>query len=183
MRRIAFIIALVLMLAGSAFAQRASTGAADPLWAGFPLVVTKMEGVEVSPGTIDSVDNICWGRTFLLMSETGSFTFMPNYTIEFKGEPGENYSKITGGAWTMSYKGGKKNGMIFGEFTGGEIEWQVDKAGNYEYGNIKASVIVNGGTGTFTGAGGLYSFGSFTGHINFSNGFSEVTDGYIALHF
>lgn len=181
MRRFAFLITLVLMLMGSATAQFSGSGTRDPLW-GTTLNIPKMTGVEVSPGTLDYVDNVCWGRTFLTMNDSGSFTFIPNYSVDFAAEPTINYSKFTGGAWTLSYKEAKQSGMVFGEIRDGEIQWHTDKGGNVLYGVFFANLEIKGGTGSFASIGAPYHYGKFTGVIDYSSG-TPLIEGSLELDF
>jgi hypothetical protein len=154
---------------GSAFAQTRNFNETTALWGGFSLSTDKMNGVEVSPGTLDYVDSICWGRTFSMMSEGNTFTIAPNYYFDqfAGGEPVEYVSKITGGAWTMVHKVGKYNGMLYGEMTGGTIEWYMDKSGKLTYGEISADLYIKGGTGSFEKFGGPSTYGKFTGRVDY----------------
>lgn len=170
MKRIAFAITLVLVFAGSALAQTRAEVRPGPFWEGHSLNIGKMNGVEVSIGTMDYVDGICWGRTFSMTNPDGHFTIAPNYSYDIiftQTDPQEYVSKITGGAWTMMFRLGKYHGMLFGEMTGGTIEWYRDKSGRLLYGNITAELNIKGGTDSFSTVGGPYSYGKFTGTVDY----------------
>jgi hypothetical protein len=185
MKRFAFAITLVLMCMGSAFAQARSITEITPLWPGFSLSTDKMNGVEVSAGTLDYVDSICWGRTFSMMAGSNTFTIAPNYTFELPttGETLEYVSNIKGGAWTLVYKQDKHNGMLFGEMTGGTIEWYMDRTGKLISGEITAGLNIKGGTGSFEKVGGPSTFGKFTGKVDYDKEGVPFITGTVDLMF
>jgi hypothetical protein len=182
MKRLAFAITLVLVFIGSAMAQSARP---DPgYWPGFSLSVSNLNGLEASPGTLDYVDELCWGRTFVMKSDGSSFTFVPNYYFDPKigGEPTEYITKIIGGSWTMVYKSGKQSGMLFGEMAGGTIEWYMDKEGN-AYAIIDAQMVIRGGTESFGNVGGPHTSGTFKGRVDLAPRGIPVIQGSVDLMF
>lgn len=182
MKRLTFAITLALVLAGSAFAQKAPASN-DPFWGGSSLSVTQIAGLESSPGTMDYTDSICWGKGFTMMSDTAHFTFAPNYSWDFAtGTAEEYYSKVTGGSWTLFYnRGTKLQGLLFGEITSGVIEWQMDGKGNVMYGVMKTEMVITGGTGSFKDVGGPRTYGTFTGKVDYTLGKLGVVEGSVEL--
>ena len=155
MKRFAFTIALTLILAGSAFAQNPS----DPmdLWQGFAFS-EKMSGLETAKGTDDFEDDVIWGRSITLAGRLGEFT--ANINRGGVKDDNDNGNKIVGGTWTLHvYKGGQLRGMLFGEFTGGTIEWIKDKSGTIIAETVTGRLVITGGTGEFESIGGAHTSG------------------------
>jgi hypothetical protein len=179
MKQFLFAITIALVLAGSASAQ--SQLGPPSLWGG-TLTVGKIQGVEVTPGTKDFEDQICWGQTFSMMDDTYSLTIAPDYYLNPGSIPWENLAKVTGGSWTLIVRAGKpngvrvvQNGMLYGTVTGGLIEWSFNKAGNPVSGVLELQVNISGGTGTFANAGGSQTSGTFRGMVEYNGGAPIVT--------
>jgi hypothetical protein len=193
MKRIAYTFALMLVLVGSAVAQSGTQDKQpNSLWAGFSLSVYKMEGVEASTGILDKVDEVYWGRTYIVRNEEATFTLSLNYNYEkssVAGAPSETMESelsnpIVGGTWTMVvYKGGELKGMLFGEFTGGTMTWKLDRAGNEVNCAIKGDLYIKGGTQDFAKVGGKYAYGRFNGNAEYTTGTIPTTTGSVDLMF
>jgi len=172
MKKIAYTIAMMLVLFGSAFAQTAqTTDAAQREQDG--LVVTynfseKMSGLEVASGFSDYEDNTVWGNTLTMRGATSNFTLNLN-----RGgiQPDTQFgNKVIGGTWALSvYKGGEFKGMLFGEVTGGSYDWQTDRRGNITGEVIKTELVIKGGTGDYATVGGGQTFGRFVSTAPVSN--------------
>lgn len=171
MKRIAYTIAMMLVLVGSAFAQKVQTTdleqkGQDGLAATYNFS-EKMSGIEVAPGFKDFADSVVWGNTLTLRGATSNFTL----NLNRKGvEPDtQSGNSIIGGSWSLSvYKGGEFKGMLFGEATGGTIFWETDRRGNIIAQRIAAELVIKGGTGDFASVGGAQTFGRFnsTARVN-----------------
>jgi hypothetical protein len=156
MKQIAYTIALMLVLVGSAFAQQIQTTpnvqSDDGVFAGASFI-EQMSGIEASPGTIDLVDNVTWGNTITMRGETGNFTAILNTDGVKPSLPYGN--KILGGTWTLTvYKAGEFRGMLFGEFTRGVITYKVDRANNITAKYVEGAMVIKGGTGEFANVSG-----------------------------
>lgn len=185
MKRSAFAITLVLILAGGVLAQSRSvkTGPATAFSGEFGFSVPKIEGIEATKGTDDPVDSICWGRTFTMMNDNVSFNIAPDYYMIRVFDGVEDVDKVLGGSWTLINRNSKMNGMLFGVITGGSIEWYYGKDGTPAYGEINVTVNISGGTDGFSNVGGAKTFGTFTGTVNYSPSGVPVIQGSLELVF
>jgi hypothetical protein len=158
MKRFAITIALTLILVGSAYAQGRPNPTDTPdLWSG-PMFSEKMNGLETAKGTEDYEDDIIWGRSITLAGASGEFTaYINRGGVKTDTDSG---NKIVGGTWTLHlYKEGQLRGMLFGEFTGGTIEWMKDKEGNVITEIVTGNLVVTGGTGEFEAVDGPLTSG------------------------
>lgn len=158
MKQVAYTIALMLVLVGSAFAQQIQTTpnvqSDDGLFAGLSFN-EQMSGVEAATGTVDLEDNVTWGKTIVMRGETSGFTASLN--IDGVKPNLREGNKILGGTWTLTiYKAGEFRGMLFGEFSDGAITYKTDRADNITAEYVEGAMIIKGGTGEFanvTGSG------------------------------
>jgi hypothetical protein len=161
MKHFLFTIALAFILAGSAFANSAITAqGAEEFKPGFTFS-EGMSGLETAAGTNDFEDDVVWGNSITLAGTTSEFTANINRAgIEINRDFG---NKIAGGTWTLHvYKGGILRGIIFGEFTGGTIEWVRDRRGNLIAQSLNGTLTIKGGTDEFESVGGAHTSGTIS---------------------
>ncbi|MBV9211889.1 MAG: hypothetical protein JOZ52_14705 [Acidobacteria bacterium] len=145
MKKFAYTIALMLVLVGSAFAQKPSDN--GTVYAGFSFY-EQMGGVETSAGTVDLEDNVTWGKTIAVRGETSDF----NAHLNLKGvnQDVNNGNEIIGGTWSLTiYKGGVFQGVLFGEFIGGNVTYKADRNGVITAEFVEGAMVVKGGTGAY----------------------------------
>jgi hypothetical protein len=158
----------MLVLVGSAFAQKVQTTNPEPGFAATYNFSEKMNGIEVAPGFADYEDSVVWGNTLTLRGATSNFTLNINRGgIESNVESG---NKVIGGTWSLTvYKGGEFKGMLFGEVTGGMIHWMTDRRGIIIAENLDTELVIKGGTGDFASVGGSQTFGRFNSSAPVNN--------------
>ncbi|HEY0545238.1 MAG TPA: hypothetical protein VGC91_07690 [Pyrinomonadaceae bacterium] len=184
MKKIAYTIALMLVLVGSAFAQMIQTTpyvqSDDGLFAGATFN-EQMSGVEAAPGTIDLEDNVTWGTTITMRGDTSAFT--ANINSDGVRPDLQNGNRIIGGTWSLTvYKAGTFKGMLFGEFIGGSITYKTDRAGNIVAEYVEGAMVVKGGTGDFANAStGSQSSGKFLS-TSYPNTASTEPASHIQIH-
>lgn len=165
MKRVAYIIALLLVLTGGAIAQSPSDG----IGSGDVQLGFSASGVETSRGTFDTIDNKFWGNTFALNGSNRSETYHLTISMDHvQNSSGVDSSSITSGGWTLTvYKNGVYSGAIYGDITAGSITWKSDRAGNIFSRYTTGKLRVTGGRGSFEGIGenldGSFDFTSEVG--------------------
>ena len=181
MKQLVYTIALMLVLVGTAAAQRNTNDAG--LWDGSTTTFTNLGGVEASAGFVDQEDNTLWAHTFVMRNGDTDMTVSFNYT-SFTPNP-DAPNTIVGGTWTMNiYSGGEHKGMVFGEFTGGTIEWKMDRTGVVSNGVINAQMKINGGTESFADITATsVTIGNFYGEVSYNRGGHPIISGYSDLRF
>jgi|GEM_PF-5625680 len=180
MKQFVYTIALMLVLVGSAAAQRNTNDAG--LWEENTLLLSNLEGVQASSGVVDIEDDTLWGHTFAMRNAEANLTVSLNYTSHVPSVDGPN--KIVGGTWTMSiYKEGEFKGMVFGEFDGGAIEWQMSRTGVLNSAAITAQMSIKGGTEFYAHLSGTKTSGNFYGQISYSQGGRPLITGFTDLRF
>ncbi len=180
MKQLVYTIALMLVLVGSAAAQRNTNDAG--LWEDNSLILSNLVGVQASSGVVDTEDDTLWGHTFALRNAEANLTASLNYTSYVPSVDGPN--KIIGGTWTMSiYKEGEFKGMVFGEFDSGTIEWSMTRTGVVTGAAITAQMSIKGGTESYAHLSGTKTNGNFYGQINYSQGGRPTITGFTDLRF
>lgn len=148
MKRVTYVIALVVVLAGSAMAQRSVTSSIGPN-SGIDPVVQIMfgaNGIETTKGVYDELNEKCWGNTFAIKGGNQRETYLFTVSMDYLGQPGTG-NKLAGGTWTLSvYKHEVYVGMLYGEITGGTIRWELDAKGNPVARYSDGTINVLGGT-------------------------------------
>lgn len=167
MKRVVYLVALVLVLTGSAMAQK-SRAKVSPT-AGFEPVVQMMfnaDGIETTQGVYDELNEKCWGNTFSVKGSDGRMeSYQLTISMSYMGNQFAD-TKVVGGNWTLLvYKGDVYVGMLYGEITNGSLSWELNEKnspiGKYSLGELR----VLGGTdeyeqvaeGTIYGDFNLYS--------------------------
>jgi hypothetical protein len=186
MKKIAYTIALMLVLVGSAFAQRVQTNLtaqSDPGFAAEPSFSESLTGMEITSGFADLEDNVLWGNTLTMRGDTSDLTA----SINRDGvTPNIQYgNKVLGGTWTLTvYRGGEFRGMLFGEFTSGSILWKTNRAGNIISEDIAAELLIKGGTGIYANVGGAHTFGKFwsTSDLNPATSTTDPVTSALPVH-
>lgn len=170
MKKVTYIIALVLVLTANAMAQRADDGALGSDQGIAVQMAFGAGGVETTLGTYDEINEKCWSNTFAVngsdRSETYHFTISMDYLVT---KPGVD-NNVTGGTWTLAvYKSGVYSGMLYGTISGGYIIWKSDRDGNLVSRYTAAKINVLGGTDAFenieTGLSGVFSATSEVGTV------------------
>ncbi len=182
MKRFVLTITLVFMFAAGAYAQSAgNNGTATDLWGDYNFS-EKMSGLETAKGTEDFEDDIIWGNSITLAGTTAEFTANLNRSgIRMDPDFG---NKVAGGTWTLHvYKGGELSGMLFGEFTGGMVEWLRDRRGNVVAQSINATLVITGGTGAFASVGGPSTSGTMTSISNMDKTAQPIHNGSVHLYY
>jgi hypothetical protein len=187
MKKAAYTIALILLLAGGAAAQsydvKSERDASLFQQAGIDLLLS---GVETSRGIYDVINDKCWGNTFALNGSdgllTGHFTISMNYT---PGKPSpDKISSVVSGVWTMTvYKHEFYFGMLFGEIVTGSIEWNFDKeSGSLLSRFTSIKLRTNGGTDAYEYVGGKEPNGEFFA-VSYMNNKSPAVKARLVLRF
>lgn len=186
MKKLAYSIALMLVLVGSAFAQKAQTDPAassgGDFWAGFNFSA-QMGGFEIAPGVDDFANDMTRGKVITLHGDTSDFTAI----IDSGGtKPDLQYgNKIVSGTWTLTvYKGGELFGRMFGVFTSGSLKYKADRAGNILAEYVDADMLIKGGTDAYARVGGPQTSGKFlsTAYMNQTSTTSDTAQSDIPAH-
>lgn len=154
MKRIIYTIAVVLILAGGAMAQKTSTtiSAENPQVAlnAFSFGVS---GVETAKGTDDYANNICWSNTFSVTGRDSESLYQFTISIDYlEVEPGQD-TDIIGGNWSLAvFRDNRHVGTLFGEISNGTIKWVKDDFGTVIR-NTTAKIRITGGTIDYANVG------------------------------
>ncbi len=182
MKQLIYTIALMLVLVGSAAAQRGNNSTDPVLWQGTSQTFAGLSGIEVSPGTVDIVDDTRWGHTFTMGSDEGNLTVSLNYSSYQPNRDGGNI--IVGGTWTMAvYKNGVYKGMLFGDVVGGLMEWKISKSSVITTGAVKAQLRTKGGTDDFKQITNVDVLGNLAATISYTEIALPKISGFADLMF
>ncbi len=186
MKKLAYTFALMLVLVGSAFAQRVQTNPAaqsdGDFWAGFSFSA-QMGGFEIAPGVDDFANDMTRGKVITLHGDSSDFTAI----IDSGGTKPDfdNGNKIVSGTWTLTvYKGGEYSGRLFGVFTSGTLKYKADRAGNILAEYVDADMLIKGGTDAYARVGGPQTYGKFlsTSYPDQANTTSDPAQPSFAAH-
>jgi hypothetical protein len=124
-----------------------------------------LQGIEISPGII--LGGTRFGATFVGFASgqlPGTFAVSVNYRPPAPGPKVLN--TFVGGVWQVAvYKGGRFQGTLYGEITGGSAKW--NSTGTVTE-SLSADLSIVGGTGMFAGAKGNGMFINATlSHLTF----------------
>lgn len=180
MKQFVLTIALMLMLVGTAAAQRNSYSSG--LWEGDTMQMANLEGIEASAGIVDPEDDTRWGHTFALRNDESNLTVSINYTSATPNFAEPN--AIVGGSWAMSiYKQGEFKGMLFGDIALGTMEYKITRGGEVSSAAVSAELRIKGGTGIFANSGGPRTYGTFHGLIRYEGEVHPKITGLTSLVF
>jgi hypothetical protein len=182
MKQLVFAMALMLMLVGSAAAQRGA-GDINVAQGTNTLFINKLEGVETFSGIVDTEDNIIWGNTYAVRNETATLTISFNRMMNIFSSDRDN---IVSGSWTMAvYKNGEYAGTLYGDVISGRAQ-QLDpndvlNGGN---GSITAKLRIKGGTDNYANAtSGEAAAGTYTGYLFTDGNGKPKVEGSVDLVF
>jgi hypothetical protein len=167
---LAFALVSIIGLPEGALAQSTPTTRTDTL-----------DGIEVSPGIVDSDQNIRFGAAFVGQAAgdlPGFFAAAVNFTPPNTGPGVTNI--VIGGTWAVTVlRRGRLVGTLFGRITEGTVVW--DDAGKMAAVNVTLSIT--GGTRTFAGATGVGSFGGLLDHTPLERRRPPTLRGTLSLTF
>jgi hypothetical protein len=172
MKRLVLVLAIVSIigLPGGALAQTTPTTRTDTL-----------DGIEISPGIVDSDQNIRFGAAFVGQAAgdlPGYFAAAVNFTPPDTG-PGVT-NVIIGGNWALTViRNGRLRGTLFGRITGGTAVW--DDAGKMAA--VSLTLSIAGGTKTFSGATGNGTFEGVLDHTPLERRRPPTIRGTLSLTF
>lgn len=170
MKRVIYLVALVLVLTGSAMAQKSRVSNVSPT-AGIDDPVIQMmftaNGIETTKGIYDELNEKCWGNTFSVKGGDGRMeSYQFTMSMTYMGNQFDTTTKIVDGTWTLVvYKGDVYAGMLYGDITGGSLSWELNEKNNPIAKYAAGQLRVLGGTdnyeeiieGSISGDFNLYS--------------------------
>lgn len=169
MKRIIYTVAVVLILAGGAMAQKSHTAilvAANPQ-VDLNAFSFGVSGVETAEGTEDYTNNICWSNTFSVTGRDSESLYQFTISIDYtEVEPGQD-TDIIGGNWSLAvFRDNRHVGTLYGEISNGTITWDKDDFGTITR-KTNAKIRITGGTIDYANVGangsGKFSVGTIMG--------------------
>ena len=143
--------------------------------------VDTIQGIEISPGIVDTVHDIRYGAAFAARATgalPGAVVVAVNYTPASPGAFITNV--IIGGHWALTVtRNGRFIGTIYGKATDGAAVW--DDTGTVAA--INVILAIEGGTRRFAGVTGTGAFVGTLDHGPLAVGHPPTIDGTLDLSF
>jgi hypothetical protein len=158
-KRISYIIIALFMftVAIAAQTQNAAGSGTNFSFPHAPIVHSfKMSGLELTPGTFDTIDDKRWGNVYMIAGGDAVIQTQLTISVDYvSGNPDPaSGNLVTSGTWSLAiYQGGKYSGSIFGDIIAGALTWGSQQKNQIDAGILKTKLQIVGGTGDFAFVG------------------------------